>query len=290
MVGKIFITRSGYDPQVGKHIKDPYLGPRPTLGACRPDVRRLLQVGDHIFVISGRVPDVNQFVMGGFEIASKIPATEAYHAFPELRLRRLKDGQLTGNIIVDSRGEQHALDDHSNAHVFPNHPVGIERLRAIFHIKSARGGVLRLHVDADPQRLQLHEPSSQRDNHLTGNTLSTMRRDNVNPFQLALASMARRAMTRNEPNHGSLADGHESCSMSLQRLLCTDFPPHIVADALFPISLSLPLQRANRGHRGNVASLGSPDHDRPSSRIAHRNQPRQNVGPQLRVGRRRIAL
>ena len=31
MVGKIFITRSGYDPQVGKHIKDPYLGPRPTL-------------------------------------------------------------------------------------------------------------------------------------------------------------------------------------------------------------------------------------------------------------------
>jgi hypothetical protein len=114
MVGKIFITRSGYDPQVGKHIKDPYLGPRPTLGACRPDVRRLLQVGDHIFVISGRVPDVNQFVMGGFEIASKIPATEAYHAFPELRLRRLKDGQLTGNIIVNSRGEQHALDDHDS--------------------------------------------------------------------------------------------------------------------------------------------------------------------------------
>ena len=25
MVGKIFITRSGYDPQLGKHVKDPYL-------------------------------------------------------------------------------------------------------------------------------------------------------------------------------------------------------------------------------------------------------------------------
>jgi hypothetical protein len=36
MVGKIFITRSGYDPQLGKHVKDPYLGPCPTLGACRP--------------------------------------------------------------------------------------------------------------------------------------------------------------------------------------------------------------------------------------------------------------
>jgi hypothetical protein len=112
LIGKIFITRSGYDPQLGKHVKDPYLGSQPTLGACRPDIRRLLQVGDHIFVISGRVRDVNQFVMGGFEIAQKIPATEAYRVFPELRLRRRKDGQLTGNIIVDARGDQHALDDH----------------------------------------------------------------------------------------------------------------------------------------------------------------------------------
>ncbi len=48
MVGKIFITRSGYDPQLGKHAKDPYLGPNPTLGACRPDVRKQLTRGDHI--------------------------------------------------------------------------------------------------------------------------------------------------------------------------------------------------------------------------------------------------
>src|SRR5208283_2325187 len=107
MVGKIFITRSGYDPQVGKHIKDPYLGPCPTLGACRPDIRSQLQKGDHIFVISGKVPDFSQFVMGGFEIESKIPAIEAYRLFPELRLRRLQDGQLTGNIIVTPDGRQH---------------------------------------------------------------------------------------------------------------------------------------------------------------------------------------
>ena len=24
MIGKIFITRTGYDPQLGRHIKDPY--------------------------------------------------------------------------------------------------------------------------------------------------------------------------------------------------------------------------------------------------------------------------
>jgi hypothetical protein len=114
MIGKIFITRSGYDPQLGKHVKDPYLGPGPTLGACRPDIRRLLQQGDHIFVISGKIPDVNQFVMGGFEVGCKIHACEAYRLFPELRLRRLDDGQLTGNIIVDARGKQHKLDNHNS--------------------------------------------------------------------------------------------------------------------------------------------------------------------------------
>lgn len=114
MIGKIFITRSGYDPQLGKYVKDPYLGPCPTLGACRPDIRRLLQQGDHIFVISGKIPEVNQFVMAGFEIESKIHAIEAYHLFPELRLRRLDDGQLTGNIIVKADGSQHELDDHNS--------------------------------------------------------------------------------------------------------------------------------------------------------------------------------
>jgi hypothetical protein len=114
MIGKIFITRSGYDPQLGKHVKDPYLGANPTLGACRPDVRRQLNEGDHIFVISGKVPEVNQYVMGGFEIDAKIPALEAYKQFPKLRLRQLEDGQLTGNIIVDSKGAQHSLDDHKS--------------------------------------------------------------------------------------------------------------------------------------------------------------------------------
>lgn len=114
MIGKIFITRSGYDPQLGKHVKDPYLGPCPTLGACRPDIRRQLKKGDHIFVISGKVPDFNQFVIAGFEIESKIPAIEAYYLFPEQRLRRLKDGQLTGNIIVKADGRQHEFDNHNS--------------------------------------------------------------------------------------------------------------------------------------------------------------------------------
>jgi hypothetical protein len=114
MVGKIFITRMGYDPQLGKHVKDPFLGPKPTMGACRPDFRSRLAKGDNIFVISGPIPDANQYVMGGFEIETKMDANEAYELFPEHRLRQLDDGQLTGNIIVDAHGQQHRLDNHNS--------------------------------------------------------------------------------------------------------------------------------------------------------------------------------
>ncbi|HEV7297917.1 MAG TPA: hypothetical protein VGN72_01020 [Tepidisphaeraceae bacterium] len=112
MVGKIFITRSGYDPEKGKHVKDPYLGPNPTMGACRPDIRKQLKIGDHIFAISGKLKGSNQFVMGGFSIVEKIPVQEAYERFPEQKLHTLEDGQLAGNIIVDRSGRQLNIDTH----------------------------------------------------------------------------------------------------------------------------------------------------------------------------------
>jgi hypothetical protein len=127
MIGKIFITSSGYDPQLGKHVKDPYLGPIASLGACRPDLRRQVKEGDHLFVISGKLPNVSQFVIGGFEVAHKIDARQAYHLFPDRRLQLRDDGQLTGNIIVDANGTQHELDDHdpaSFARRVPNYIVG----------------------------------------------------------------------------------------------------------------------------------------------------------------------
>lgn len=112
MAGKIIITRTGYDPEVGKHIKDPYLGPNPSLGACRPDVREKLKEGDHLFFITGKLQNVNQYVMGGFQVGEKIDAMAAYERFPEQRLHLREDGQLDGNVIVDGNGAQHPLDDH----------------------------------------------------------------------------------------------------------------------------------------------------------------------------------
>lgn len=112
MIGKIFVTGSGCDPVKGKHIKDPYLGPQPSLGACRPDIRRRVQKGDHIFVVSGKVQGFSQIVLGGFEVAEKIGVIDAYERFPEQRLLLLPNGEVTGNVIVSAEGRQHALDHH----------------------------------------------------------------------------------------------------------------------------------------------------------------------------------
>lgn len=113
MIGKIFVTSSGYDPEKGKDVKDPYLGPKSSLGACRPDMREKLQKGDHIFVVSGKVRNVAQFVIGGFELEEKITAIEAYERFPEQRLVLLPNGQVSGNVIVAADGKQHPLDHHN---------------------------------------------------------------------------------------------------------------------------------------------------------------------------------
>lgn len=126
MIGKIFVTSSGYDPEKGKLVKDPHLGPNPSLGACRPDIREKLQKGDHIFTVSGKVRGVEQVVLGGFEIAEKISAIEAYERFPEQRLRLQHDGQVTGNIIVNADGKQHELDHHNQfQRRIKNYVVGI---------------------------------------------------------------------------------------------------------------------------------------------------------------------
>src|SRR5437773_7910202 len=131
MVGKIFITRTGYDAEFGKLVKDPYLGDRPSMGACRPDIRKKLGKGDQIFVVSGKVPGTNQFVLGGFQIEEKITAFEAYDRYPEQRLH-VEAGQLAGNIIVDEAGRHHRLDDHNSFekrvqhYIVGTNPVALE--------------------------------------------------------------------------------------------------------------------------------------------------------------------
>jgi hypothetical protein len=123
--GYDYIERYGYDPDKGKSINDPYLGDVPTLGACVPNIRGRVVAGDHIFFVSGKVQSAHQFVIGGFEVSEKIPATEAYARFPKLRLHLGKNGEKVGNIIVDRFGRHDPLDDHHDyEHRIANYSLG----------------------------------------------------------------------------------------------------------------------------------------------------------------------
>lgn len=119
--GYIYITSSGYDPEKGKHLNDPYLGRVPTLGACMPNIRRNVVPGDYIYVISGKLPprdnqvEIPQYIVAGFEVREKIHALQAYDRFPQHRLHRRGDGQLDGNVVVTGSGIQHPLDPHAMA-------------------------------------------------------------------------------------------------------------------------------------------------------------------------------
>lgn len=114
MKGYIYTMFAGADPGKGWEMTDPIFEPRPSLGACMPNIRRYVSPGDHIFVISGRVKGAEQFVVGGFAVDEKISALAAYRRFPENRQKRNEGGQLSGNIIVDAAGKQNAFDYHGN--------------------------------------------------------------------------------------------------------------------------------------------------------------------------------
>jgi hypothetical protein len=115
----------GADPSRGWTMTDPIFGKVPTLGACMPNIRRVVDVGDHIFVISGRVPGAQQYIVGGFQVAEKIDALAAYRRFPENRMRADQHGSLVGNIITDANGKQVSVDYHANfAERVKNYVVG----------------------------------------------------------------------------------------------------------------------------------------------------------------------
>ncbi len=114
MKGYIYTMYAGADPGHGWVLNDPIFGTVPTLGACVPNIRRVVQEGDYVFAISGRVPGARQFVVGGFQVAEKIHALEAYDRFPQHRVQKTHDGTTMGNIIVTANGRQSRHDAHDN--------------------------------------------------------------------------------------------------------------------------------------------------------------------------------
>lgn len=125
MKGYIYPMFAGADPGKGWNLNDPIFGKVPTLGACMPNIRRVVEPGDFIFAVSGRVSGVQQYVVGGFQVAEKIDALAAYGRFPDLRQSKRPDGSLAGNIIITEDGRQSPVDYHSNfAKRVENYVVG----------------------------------------------------------------------------------------------------------------------------------------------------------------------
>ncbi|MDE0693487.1 MAG: hypothetical protein OXI55_14765 [Gammaproteobacteria bacterium] len=112
MKGYIYVAGRGADPALRNDLNDPIFGEVPTLGACMPNIRRAVEKGDHVFVVSGKTEGVQQYVVGGFEVDDKISALAAYERFPQHRIRRGADGHLLGNIIVNEDGSRSPLDEH----------------------------------------------------------------------------------------------------------------------------------------------------------------------------------
>ncbi|MGJ7571881.1 hypothetical protein ACSFBX_15225 [Variovorax sp. RB2P76] len=116
MAGYIFVSPKS-DPGMGRPLLDPLLGNdrRPTMGTCRPDLRRYVQVGGSIFVVSGSLgKHIPQYVIGGLDIDSKLDSQlEAFDKYPENRLNFDDKGVRSGNIILTASGEQHERDSHS---------------------------------------------------------------------------------------------------------------------------------------------------------------------------------
>jgi len=112
--GYVYTMYEGADPGVGWELNDPIFRPVPTLGACMPNLRRQLQIGDSIFVVSGRVVGLQQFIVGGFRVEEKIDALAAFARFPFYRMVARRDGAVSGNVIVQEDGTQSPLDAHAN--------------------------------------------------------------------------------------------------------------------------------------------------------------------------------
>ncbi len=111
MKGYIYTMYRGADPGKGWQMTDPIFTPTPTVGACVPHIRRVVVPGDYIFCVSGQVPNVQQYIVGGLKVDQKINAITAYKRFPGNRMRQ--DGQqVLGNVIVDAKGDHHPLDSH----------------------------------------------------------------------------------------------------------------------------------------------------------------------------------
>jgi hypothetical protein len=161
MPSYIFVS-PGSDPGAGLALVDPMLSSaRPTMGTCRPDLRRMVKPGDHIFVVSGsRGHTYRQYVIGGMQIDEKLEdQLEALRRLPE-NVLSFDGGHKRGNIIALPDGTQHPNDRHSNFesriknYVLGKNPVVLETPKEVEIGRERSVGILSELFDRAGTRIQ----------------------------------------------------------------------------------------------------------------------------------------
>lgn len=161
MPSYIFVS-PGSDPGAGRALVDPMLSSsKPSMGSCRPDLRRMVKPGDHIFVVSGSLGRTyKQYVIGGMQIDEKLEdQLEALRRVPQNALRF--DGRnKAGNIIALSDGTQHPHDRHSNFesriknYVLGKNPIVLETPREVELGRERSVDILSTLFDRQGSRIQ----------------------------------------------------------------------------------------------------------------------------------------
>jgi hypothetical protein len=104
------------------------------------------------------------------------------------------------------------------AYVLPDHPVRIERHRAISRIQATGLNILGRDIHAYSQRSLLHNPLDYRSHQPVGDSLPSVFFRYVDSLQFAVATKTLRAMARDETNH-SVTIVRNKRHTFLQRLL-----------------------------------------------------------------------
>ena len=163
MPSYIFVS-PGSDPGAGRALVDPMLSSsKPSMGTCRPDLRRMVRPGDHIFVISGSLGRTyKQYVIGGMQIDEKLEdQLEALRRLPENALRF--DGrQRSGNIIALPDGSHDPRDKHDKFETrIKNYVLGTNQV-VLETPKEIELGRERSIEIINPQAMRIYDESPDR--------------------------------------------------------------------------------------------------------------------------------
>lgn len=159
MAGYIYTSYQNADPDRGWIMNDPILAQTPTLGACVPNIRRAIKLGDWVFTVSGRVSGAQQYVVGGFQVTEKIDQLAAYERFPENRVRKAENGQVLGNVIINADGTQSKDDNHTNFerrienYLVGSNPIMLDQPNDVERARQETLGVLSKIFNKDGNRV-----------------------------------------------------------------------------------------------------------------------------------------